>query len=534
MKIKKNIFFMGMALLLVVLIAAALFVLARPGGTKSSQADSLVSNDGSITFSQAGGLYEQPFSLLLSTKIAQGVIRYTLDGSDPASDSSQYTTGITIADRTDEPNVLAAITSSGGNGPGGNMPGGEKRGIGNGGEIPGGGRGGNRAGADMPQGDKPFSGGGPFGENPPVGMTDGTPPNGDPFGEASSSAAMDNVFKGTVIKAAVFSASGEMLSGISSQSYFVSEDIFTRYNLPIVSIVTDAGHFFDSATGIYTNYSQSGSDWERPVYFEMYEADGTSAVALNMGVRINGGSTRSLAQKALRFYARKNYDEENAAVDYALFAGLTTSYSDDLLTSFKRIILRSSGNDNNSTLFRDALMQSLVSDLHVDTMASRPCVAFVNGEFWGIYNIRERYDDHYFAGHYDIDADKVAVLAIESSSTPEISEGDESDLARYDKMYSFFDSYSMTEDANYQKAQEYLDIDNLTDYYIANIYSANTDWPGNNNVLWRYKTDNGGYDSTAVWYQDGRFRWVMKDMDWGFGLWAQGGPDKQYFAPRFE
>ncbi|MDR3314852.1 MAG: CotH kinase family protein [Oscillospiraceae bacterium] len=540
---KKNTFlFAGMAVLLVALIAVALLVPAIKGSGK--KADAFVSSDGNITFSHAGGLYEQPFSLLLSTKINKGVIRYTLDGSDPTSDSAQYAKGIAIADRTSEPNVLSAITGNGGfgMGQGENMPGREKPAIGGDGESverPGRGeRGGNRPDAALPEGEAVFPDGAPFGENPPAGAWADTPPEGNPFDEnaladmpdfpagnlpaagGSAAAAIDNVFKGTVIKAAVFSESGTLLSGVASQSYFVSEDIFTRYKLPVVSIVTDAANFFDSTTGIFANYSQSGSDWERPVHFEMYEADGTAAVALNMGVRLNGGTTRSLAQKALRFYARKSYDEANASVDYELFAGLTTSYNDDLLTSFKRILLRSSGNDNSSTLFRDALMQSLVSDLQVDTQASRPCVAFVNGEFWGVYNIRERYDDHYFAAHYAIDTEKVAVLALESNSTPEINEGDESDLALYNEMYSFFESNTLTEEANYQKAQTYLDVDNLIDYYIANIYSANTDWPGNNNVFWRYKTDNGGYDGTAVWYQDGRFRWVMKDMDWGFGLRA--------------
>jgi spore coat protein CotH len=85
-------------------------------------------------------------------------------------------------------------------------------------------------------------------------------------------------------------------------------------------------------------------------------------------------------------------------------------------------------------------------------------------------------------------------------------------------MIRFFNNHSMTDKANYKKAQEFLDIENFIDYYIANIYSANADWPGNNNAFWRYKPDNVGYDDSAVWYQDGRFRWILKDMDWGFGL----------------
>ena len=519
---------------------AAVMVIAL-AGCNQEVSPSLLSSD-SVIFSQSGGLYEQEFSLTLSTEIEGGIIRYTLDGSDPTGESTQYTEAITIANRTDEDNLLstlAASTSSGGGGfgGGGNMTG----------EMPEGGFGGNRPGRDeavseMSQvstdetGESPQMPTGEAGEMPQMPTDDTDPAVDDTIqgrtgiedggrtgafgGENSSSTPMESVFKGTVVKAAVFSESGDMLSELSVQSYFVSEDIFTRYgDLPIVSIVTDADNLFDEETGIYANYNQSGSDWERPVYFEMFEADGTSVISQNMGVRINGGTTRSLAQKALRFYAKNSYDEENPTIEYELFEGLTTSYSDDLLTTFKRIILRSSGNDNSGCLFRDALMQSLVSDLNVDTQASRPCIAFVNGEFWGIYNIRERYDDLYFANHYDIEAENVAVLEISNgSSTPEINEGDESDLAYYNEMWSFFNENSMTDEGSYQKAQEYLDIENFIDYYIANIYSGNTDWPANNNVFWRYKTENGGYDDTAQWYMDGRFRWVIKDMDWGFGL----------------
>ena len=487
---------------------------------EQSTAGSLVS-DG-ITFSQAGGLYEQSFLLSLSTSIKNGVIRYTTDGSDPTSESAQYTEEIMIEDRTSDDNLLSAIVTSGSVG-----------GFGGGGMRD---DGGMRGQPPQDNGQPPQMPADDAGQPPRLSADNmdatvgievtqlAAPGNrdraGGPGGGGTAAAPAENVFKGTTIKAAVFSEDGEMLSGVSVQSYFVSEDIFTRYgDLPIVSVVTDADNFYDSETGIYTNYNQSGSDWERPVHFEMFEADGTPVISQSMGVRINGGSTRSLAQKALRFYAKKDNDEENPTIEYELFDGLTKSYSDDILTTFKRIILRSSGNDNSGSLFRDALMQSLVSDLNVDTQASRPCIAFVNGEFWGIYNIRERYDDHYFAGHYDIDRENVAVLEISNGSkTPEINEGDESDLAYYNEMIAFFNNNSMTSEANYLKAQEYVDTGNIIDYFIANIYSGNTDWPANNNVFWRYKTSDGGYDGAAEWYMDGRFRWVIKDMDWGFGL----------------
>lgn len=429
--------------------------------SEASKSDEATATD--ITFSSPAGLYESSFTLELSTNL-DGVIRYTTDGSEPTSDSQEYSQGILIENRTDEPNDLSAVVVSGGAGAGG--------------------------------------------------------PGGPRGGTASASAPEENVFKGNVIRAAVFSQSGEELSSTYTASYFVSDDIYSKYgDLPIISLVTNRGNLFSEETGIYVNYEETGEDWERPVYMEMFDTDGRAVVSQELGIRINGGTTRSLAQKAFRLYAKDSYDPTKPVLEYEFFPDLTNQYDDQPIDSFKRVILRSSGNDNSSTLFRDVLMQDLVSDLNVNTQAGRPAVAFIDGEFWGIYNIRERYDKYYFAEHYGVDKDKVTLLEIsQGSATPEIKDGEDTALDYYNEMMTFFADNSMTDEQNYAKALEYVDEDNLIDYYIANIYSANSDWPANNNIFWRYQTENGGYDSSAVWYEDGRYRWLIKDMDWGFGL----------------
>lgn len=486
-----------------------------------------------ITFSKGGGLYSSEFLLSLTSEISGGTIRYTLDGSDPTVDSAAYTAPVEIKNRTDEANELSAIVVEN-QGPGGL-----------------GGRRGNGAAPAQEQPPAPPAGDAqapeplakpvaePLAEPAanlapqqptPAENTPGDVTNNAPVGRGmnpggfsgSNVAPTENVFKGTVVKAAIFSESGERLSEIAVQSYFVSADIATKFALPVVSIVTDKANFYDEETGIYSNYQESGADWERPVHFELYATDGTAGISQNMGVRIHGNSTRANAQKSMRFYAKASYDADTPDIEYELFDGLTDT-NGDIMEDFKRILLRNSGNDNTSTLFRDALMQSLASDLNVDTQAAQPCVAFVNGEFWGIYNIRERYDNHYFADHYNIDKSKVAVLTLSmGSDTPELDEGDESDLAYYQEMWDFFNENDLSNPTNYKKALEYIDADNFIDYFIANIFSGNHDWPANNMIFWRYKTDNGGYDSNAEGsIRDGRFRWALKDMDFGFGMMVQ-------------
>lgn len=489
--------------------------------SKNDEVISIVSSDGILTYSHIGGLYENSFDLELSSS-NDGIIRYSLDGSDLNSESTIYKDAIKIYDRTNEDNDLSAILIENKKGPK-NMEFDRKLQQNNNQQeqnekLP------NIVDEQLKNNElKNVENIEENKQNPKDTDQQFTKPENDRGrgggmgGEAV--APSENVFKGTVVKAAVFSESGEQISETMVQSYFVGENILSKYELPVVSIVTDKANFYDEETGLYTNYEESGSEWERPVHFEMYTEEGMLAVSQYMGVRLSGNSTRSYQQKSMRFYAKDSYDENHKKVEYEIFDGLTKSYSDEPLTTFKRVLLRNSGNDNSSTMIRDALMQELVSDLNLDTQAYQPCVAFVNGEFWGIYNIRERYDDQYFANHYDIDKDKVALFTIENTSiTPVLDEGDETDLLHYETMWNFFNENSMTEEKNYKKALEYIDEDNFIDYYIANIYSGNTDWPGNNNVFWRYKTVNGEYDSTVAWYMDGRYRWVIKDMDFGFGF----------------
>jgi len=106
----------------------SILVLSITGCEKTAEdgnAETSTVIDGTLSFSAAGGLYTESFGLILSTDIENGIIRYTLDGSDPTMDSDQYTDEIAIEDRTSEDNLLSAIVISGGSGEdgfGGAMP----------------------------------------------------------------------------------------------------------------------------------------------------------------------------------------------------------------------------------------------------------------------------------------------------------------------------------------------------------------------------------------------------------------------------
>ena len=414
--------------------------------------DDIVPESKQLMFSHDAGMYQNPFNLTMMTAYTDAVVRYTTDGSDPTAASTKYTAPIMINNRTADNNKLANITN--------------------------------------------IIGGGP-GYSPPSVY----------------------LHKGRVIKAAVFSNSGTQLTNTETKSYFVHPEIFGKYgDLPIISIVTEQKNLFDNSIGLYVNgnWNHKGETWERPAHFELIEPDGTVGISQNMGVRIQGAWSRNFSLKSLRFYARKKYDEKNPNIEYDLLDGDMKDYYGNNIENFENFILRNSGNDFDGVMFRDAFMQRIAKNTNVDMQGYRPAAAFINGEFWGLYNIRQRVDNHLPAAKFDIDANMIASYEISGTEHATLNDGDQSDIDYYNQMYSFFQNGNFTSDSMYEQALTYIDEDNIIDYYITNIFVNNSDWPWNNCKFWRYKAD--GYDPYAPPGMDGRFRFILSDTDFGFGL----------------
>ena len=283
-----------------------------------------------------------------------------------------------------------------------------------------------------------------------------------------------------------------------SHTYLVNESI----TLPVVSLATDPANLWDPDSGIYVlgreyepNQPHFGAnfweDWERPVHVEFFEPAGELGFALDAGMKIFGGWSRDHPQKSLSIFARSRYGA--GEIDYQLFP-------DKPITGFESIVLRNSGNDWLSTLFRDGMMQGLLQDTDVDTQAYRPAVVFLNGVYWGILNIREKISEHFLAANRGVDPDNLDLLEFDGS----VIHGDN---AHYRAMMDYIARHNIHLPATLDSIRTMMDIDNFLDYQIAQIYFDNTDWPGNNIKYWRPRTP------------DGRWKWIVFDTDFGFGLW---------------
>ena len=452
--------------IIVVFIVIALFVSQFAVNILANEEFSASLNEGSSevlknpAFSHKGGFYEEEFSLAISTDEPDTKIYYTTDGSDPVPGNES----------TNELEEFINIKSRTGDP---NIL--------------------SLINTANPEYDGEL-----------------TIPNGE-------------IFKCTTIKAVAIRKDG-VKSGIITNSYFVDKDMKTRYSIPVISLVSDYVNLFDNETGIYTSYNcvKKGAEWERPMHIEFFEPDGKLAFSQNIGARINGGYTRIFPQKSFRLYANEKYDAQEK-FKYDIFQGSAKNTDNEVIDSFKRLLLRNGGNDWHGVMMRDGLIQGLVSHLNVDTQASRPCVVFLNGEYWGVYNIRERYDNHYLKAHYKLDKDKVAMLDV--FYTPDILEGTQDDVKAYFKdIVNYLEENSITDKNTYEQIKTKMDIENFIDYNITQIFVGNNDWPGNNVTVWKYKTDDGKYHPEAPKGQDGRWRWVIRDTDFGLGIWDRS-PD---------
>ena len=306
----------------------------------------------------------------------------------------------------------------------------------------------------------------------------------------------------TVMRAAAF-APGREPSEVVSRAYFVGESSV----LPVVSLVTDPAGFFSDEEGIYVEGTNGipgrcrtdpvnwNQDWEREVHFSFFEPDGmgghTLALEQGAGVKIFGGCSRIYPQKSLSLHARSQYGASDFAYRF---------FEDVDIESFDDLVLRTSAQDWWRTMFRDATIQTLTRPMDLDGQAYRPTIVFLNGEYWGIHNLREKLNEDYVAGHYGIDDDDVEVIENTRRGTS----------AAYDEVLDLLDAGDLDTPEAFAAVEALVDVDQYMNYLIAEIYSANSDWPGHNLKLWRPNTP------------EGRWRWMLFDTDFGFGGNANG------------
>ena len=302
-----------------------------------------------------------------------------------------------------------------------------------------------------------------------------------------------------VLKAKAFQA-GSLPSKTSTATYFIGEHKFT---LPVVSITTKTSYLWDDKIGIYADGTNGiianctsapmnwNQDWDRHAVFEYFNADGTRRLDQDIDIRIGGACSRNYPQKSFVVKARDKYGKKT--INENFFSGKDVS-------QFGGFILRNSGNDFNITHFRDALEHALVADqMDIDYLAYQPTTFYLNGQYWGIQNIREKIDADYIEANYGIKKDDIDLL-----ETWEVAlEGTTDAYLNYKNTLAGMDRST---EAAFEYIDQHIEVQEYINYLVTEIYYGNTDWPGNNMKFWRQRSTNG------------KFRWILWDMDFGFAL----------------
>jgi hypothetical protein len=287
---------------------------------------------------------------------------------------------------------------------------------------------------------------------------------------------------------------GYLPSDITSRSYIIRESI----NRPILSLSTDPDNLWDSRTGIYANATASGDAWERPVHMEYFASMGTLLSSEDAGIRMHGGASRNRAEKkSFRLYFRSDYGPGR----------LDAPIIPDALDAkpFDKLVLRAGYNDSwihwspverdLTTYVYDQLCRNLSGDMGAPYSRGDFADLYLNGEYWGFYNISERVEADMFEPFYGTDE----WIVVKDEETAE------GDPRAWSTLRSFLQRANFSDDDDYLQIQQMVDLEQLTDYYILNIWVSNTDWPTKNFYAAREAHENG------LW------RFIIWDIEWSFG-----------------
>lgn len=423
--------------------------------------------DAGLVFSKESGFYEEDFRLEIYAPPGTEIY-YTLDGSEPDENALRYGEPIIISDATNNDNVysLRTDTSAG------------------------------FLSADIALYSTSYP-------DPNYSLPD------------------YNVDKCVVVRAAYKDADG-YFSKTKTASYFIDFKNKTGYEgVNIISITTDPDNLFDYDKGIYVlgrgydeykegdrksfwadpywswwkaNYHNHGVEWERGASIQILNVERKLVLDQECGIRIQGGGSRGKLPKSINIYARECYDEKGRF--YVDLFG--TDYMADTITLF-------AGGDDTISKIRDKVAAELVEGRDFSMMNYEPYAMFLDGEYWGVYWLTEKYDDAFLGYYYGIEKDDVIMI-----KNGELAEGEEGDYKLYEEMQEFMTHTDFSIPSNYKQACELLDMQSLIDYFSAELYIGRCgDWPGGNYALWRSRKKGNGK------YNDGKWRWMLYDVNSG-------------------
>ena len=346
--------------------------------------------------------------------------------------------------------------------------------------------------------------------------------------------------KATVIRAIAISQSGSK-SKVFTKTIFTDTNIKEYFsNITVVSLVTDPSNLLDYKKGIMVkgeiydkwlkdnnkiinkedevvdsefvegNFMEHGKEWEREGNIEIYDNSNESIINELIGLRIKGNISRQYNQKSFNIYFREEYDKKY--INYELWEN-SKNIHNDIINKYSSLTLRNGGNDTEGLKFKDSWLQQLVENRNVDIQQSKPAILFLNGEYWGVYNLQEKYSKDYYAEHYNLNKDNI--IAIKED---ELDIGKDSDYKKYEELMSYAKK-DLTNKETYQEFLKLIDLQSMLDYYAIETYINNSDWgidssgTNKNVLLWRTREKENNE------YGDTKWRWSLYDLEFSSSIY---------------
>ena len=318
-----------------------------------------------------------------------------------------------------------------------------------------------------------------------------------------------------VLRCAAFKQ-GLLTKDVVTNSYFIGETV----NMPVVSVSVDPSFFekyYKKTSGgepdmdcnqMYApNECYPNDSGELPVHVEYFEKGSKTTGKTweaDGGISLMGGWSRMERKKSVAIVMREEYG--GTWLHYPLFEPLRGN--DD---KYKGFNLRNNGNRFVSDYFADAVGGAILEGSGVDYQRSRQVVVFYNGTYYGIHDMRERFNKNFVESNYGIDASSVTFLKHLGKNVEASNGSPDEYIAMLE--YAAAHDFSTDEDA-YTYMASHMDMGNFANYMLAEMYVHNGDWPNNNVRVWKSP-------ESPLW------KFMVYDLDHGFDWkWGVDGFDK--------
>ncbi len=281
-------------------------------------------------------------------------------------------------------------------------------------------------------------------------------------------------------------AEGKLPSETITQTYFVG----VSRDVPVVSLVTDDKYLFAEKTGLLVpgsakkpNYYQ---DWEYPINVEYYNAAHRQEINQQASFRVTGATSRAYAQKAISLFARSALGP--GSFEFNPFPNR------EGYTEYQAVTLRAGGTESYKTRFKDAMLTRLALGTGLFYQESVTCVVYINGQYWGQYNLRERINKDSLAAFEGI-TDKQTIHDVTIiKGRGEVSRGD---IGEWNSLIRYMKNHDLRDEEYLNYVLERFDVDNYFTMVAFQVILGNGDI-GNQRF---YK------------FPGGKWKYVLYDLD---------------------